>query len=80
MNGALLWEMRYNGPANGKDKVGGSHSLALGPNRMIAVTGSSVGPILPGPYYDYATVVYRDNLPPTITCPTNTLANCSGLA
>jgi hypothetical protein len=63
-DGALLWEQRYNGPANGSDFVGGyehsgTHpklSLALAPNGMIAVTGTSSG--------DYATVVYREVLLP----------------
>ncbi|HXJ55134.1 MAG TPA: leucine-rich repeat domain-containing protein, partial [Verrucomicrobiae bacterium] len=48
-DGALLWEKRYNGPGNGDDAAS---SLALGPNGMVAVTGSSSG--------DYATVVYRE--------------------
>jgi hypothetical protein len=52
-DGALLWEKRYHGPANGYDSAS---SLALGPNGMVAATGSSGG--------DYATVVYRENLLP----------------
>ena len=55
-DGALLWEKRYSGPDNGDDRAGGSRSLALGPNGMVAVTGSSSG--------DYGIVVYRENLPP----------------
>jgi uncharacterized delta-60 repeat protein len=55
-DGALLWEKRYNGPANGDDRVGSGRSLALGPNGTVAVTGSSGG--------DFATVVYQENLPP----------------
>jgi hypothetical protein len=51
-DGALLWEKRYNGPANGFDLPSG---LVLGPDGMVAVTGSSSG--------DYATVVYWENLP-----------------
>jgi len=47
-DGAVLWEKRYNG--------GVARSLALGPNGMVAVTGSSSD--------DYATVVYRENLSP----------------
>ena len=42
-DGALLWEQRYNGPANGND---GATSLALGPDGMVAVTGSSSGDYL----------------------------------
>jgi hypothetical protein len=52
---ALLWEKRYNGPANDNDDA---WSLALGPNGMVAITGSSSR--------DYATVVYRETLPPVI--------------
>ena len=52
-DGALLWEQRYNGPANGEDSAA---SLALGPNGMVAITGSSSG--------DYAAVVYRDDVYP----------------
>jgi uncharacterized delta-60 repeat protein len=59
-DGELLWEKSYNGPANGDDQVGRRHCLALGPNGMIVVTGSSVGP---DTAY-YATVVYRETLPP----------------
>ena len=63
-DGALLWEKRYNGPANGDDFVVGPHSLALGPNGMVAITGASDGAF--GPFFsvfDYATVVYREALP-----------------
>ena len=59
-DGALLWEKRYNGPAKGNDTA---YSLALGPNGMVAVTGSSDGNFGPGFTPDYATVVYRENLP-----------------
>jgi outer membrane protein assembly factor BamB len=59
--GALLWEKRYNGPANGYDFTRALHPLALGPNGMVAVTGSSY----PGP--DYATVVYREELPVSLS-------------
>ena len=52
--GALLWEHRYNGPANGFDSAS---SLALGPNGLVAVTGYSTGN---SGYFDYATVVYRE--------------------
>ena len=48
-DGALLWEKRFTGPANVGDS---SHCLALGPDGMVAVTGSANG--------GYATVVYRD--------------------
>ena len=61
--GALLWEKRYNGPANGDERVGTSRSLALGPNGMVVITGSSDGNFGPDTTFDYATVVYRENLP-----------------
>jgi len=51
-DGALLWEKRYNGPANGNEYVSGPHSLALGPNGMVTITGASDSA--------YATVVYRE--------------------
>jgi outer membrane protein assembly factor BamB len=58
-DGVLLWEKRYNGPANGYDSAVG---LALGPNGMVAVTG--VSEAAPGSFvFDYATVVYWENLP-----------------
>jgi uncharacterized delta-60 repeat protein len=75
-DGALLWEQRYNGPANGDDSMAlsffhptfvftvPSSSLALGPNGMVAVTGSSDGNLGPSISYDFATVVYWENLPP----------------
>jgi len=52
-DGALLWEKRYSGLANGYNYAS---SVALGPDGTVAVTGSSGG--------DYATVVYWENLPP----------------
>ncbi|MEO8425993.1 MAG: hypothetical protein ABI651_02665 [Verrucomicrobiota bacterium] len=58
-DGALLWEKRYNDPANGDDYAS---SLAIGPNGMVVVTGASDAN-LRNTGYDYATVVYRDALP-----------------
>ncbi len=58
-DGALLWEERYNGPANGNDVVGSRRSLALGLNGMIAITGSSEGNL----GSDFATVIYQELLP-----------------
>jgi len=60
-DGVLLWEKRYNGPVNGVDLAS---SLAIGPNGMVVVTGASDGNFLAYTTYDYATVVYRENLPP----------------
>ena len=56
-DGALLWERRYNGPANGGDSAS---SLALAPNGLIAVTGSSDGDAGTGINSDAATVLYRE--------------------
>ncbi|HUS34626.1 MAG TPA: PQQ-binding-like beta-propeller repeat protein [Verrucomicrobiae bacterium] len=56
-DGALLLEKRYNGPGNGVDNVAG---LAIGPNGMIAITGSSQGSSAAGTTYDYATIVYQE--------------------
>ncbi|MES2466373.1 MAG: PQQ-binding-like beta-propeller repeat protein [Verrucomicrobiota bacterium] len=56
-DGALLWERRYNGPANGGDSAS---SLALAPNGLLAVTGSSDGDAGTGINSDVATVVYRE--------------------
>jgi len=60
-DGALIWERRYNGPANRDDMVNTSGGLAVGPDGVIAVTGSSA---VYTRTYDYATVVYWEHLPP----------------
>ena len=60
-DGALLWERRYKGPANGGDSAS---SLALAPNGLIAVTGSSDGDAGTGINSDFATVLYREVPPP----------------
>ena len=74
-DGALLWEMRYNGPANGDDYPS---SLALGPNGMVVVAGSSAR----SSGYDYATVVYREGLPPVAIerVPTGVRLRFTGIA
>jgi len=64
-NGSLLWEARYNGPANGPDVMLTKSSLAIGPNGMMAITGSSDGNFLPATTIsEYATVVYFDPVSP----------------
>jgi len=61
-DGATLWEKRFNGPLS-LSFPSASPCLALGPNGMIAISGSFSG--------DFATVVYREvpavsiNLVPT---------------
>jgi len=63
-DGALLWEKRYDDGGKMDDYPSG---LALGPNGMVVVTGSSAGNRTNGSGYagyDYATVVYREILPP----------------
>jgi uncharacterized delta-60 repeat protein len=74
-DGVLAWGKRYNGPANGDEIVYAGQTplnnvyprnrrtLALGPNGMIVITGSSDGNFGPGTTYDFATVVYREVLP-----------------
>ena len=52
--GALLWEARYNGPANSTDRVNGARSLALTSDGGAVVCGSSFN----GTNDDYATVRY----------------------
>jgi outer membrane protein assembly factor BamB len=69
-DGAVLWEKRYDGPANGKDAISTSHCLALAPNGRIAVTGHSDSSFSPWPQddiYDFATVVYREEMPPSLS-------------
>jgi hypothetical protein len=66
-DGALLWQQRYDGPANGNDFLYGPHSLAVGSDGLIVVTGSSDafssgGSVIEAA--DYATVAYWDGLPP----------------
>jgi uncharacterized delta-60 repeat protein len=81
-NGLLLWQTRYDGPAHGEDIVSSAGGLAIGVNGMVAITGSSRhqpryspnGSPDPRAFSDYATVVYRENLPPQIECPTNLVA------
>lgn len=57
--GALLWEKRYNGPANGDDRLSPRPSLALDPNGRLAVAGLSQGESAD---LDFLTVVYRETL------------------
>lgn len=65
-DGAMLWEKRYNGPANGADRMNLTFpyagKLALTPDGGAVVTGQSFN----GSNYDYATVRYG----PTVTSPT----------
>ena len=62
-DGAVLWRINDDGPGHADDTVDSDLALAVGPNGMVALTGSSGG------YYpfanDFTTVVYRDAaLPP----------------
>jgi len=69
-DGALLWEKRYDGPGHRDDWSLfdiPSRTLALGPNGTIAITGWSDGAFDPDPInYDYATIVYREDFPPSV--------------
>src|SRR5207237_7780326 len=55
-----LWEKRYKEPGSFGHSAGGPHSLALGPNGMLAIIGSSslstTGPS------DVLTVMFREGL------------------
>jgi hypothetical protein len=53
-DGALLWQKSYKEPGRSFNYAGGLHSLALGPNGIIAIIGSSYFP------EDVLTVVYRE--------------------
>jgi outer membrane protein assembly factor BamB len=55
--GTLIWEKYYNGPLEQSEGMVGPQSLALGPNRMVAVTGSSVYGA------GFTTVLYSETLP-----------------
>jgi len=61
-NGALLWEKHYNGGSS----HGGATAVAVGPNGMVAIAGSSDGIFNSRTTSDYATVVYRE-IPPAIS-------------
>ncbi|HEX7860225.1 MAG TPA: PQQ-binding-like beta-propeller repeat protein [Verrucomicrobiae bacterium] len=63
-NGTLLWEKRYNGSANGNEFFYSADSLALGPNGMLAIAAYSEGTFNSRTTYDFATVIYWENLPP----------------
>ena len=79
-DGRLLWEQRYNGPANGDDVVSSQSCLALDLHGKIAVTGYSAANAGPIYVYDYATVLYLENLPPVIACAPNLVTNCASSA
>jgi len=63
LDGTLLWEKSYNGTGDDDDYVMQSKGLALGPNGMVAITGSSVVSVDPENTFDYVTVVYWESLP-----------------
>lgn len=60
-DGAVLWERYYDGPGRGEDVVENPRGLALGPEGMAAITGSSQGA---GGVANHTTVVYRESSPP----------------
>jgi hypothetical protein len=77
-DGAVVWERYFDGWANKFDAVISPRALAIGPNGRVAVTGVSTGPIGIIDFADFATVVYRENFAPVITCPSNIVTNCTG--
>jgi len=60
VDGALLWEKSYNESARISNLAGGSHSLALGLNGKVAITGRSI--LKTTGAEDVLTVVYREGL------------------
>jgi uncharacterized delta-60 repeat protein len=63
-NGDLLWEKRYNGPADGEDFLSTGQSLALGPAGVVVVAGISDSRPGDPVERDFATVRYTE--PPGI--------------
>ena len=59
-DGAVLWQQHDDGPGQGDDRIEDHDGLALGPNGMVAITGSSGG--FHGSFFgnDFTTVIYRD--------------------
>jgi len=53
-----LWTNRYNGPANGPDRLQSRFALAIGLDGAVYVTGASDGDYSSGETPDYATVKY----------------------
>jgi hypothetical protein len=77
-DGALLWEQRYNGSGNGNDWIEGYQKLAVGSNGTVAITGRSASDPTSETSFDFATILYRELMPPTIvTQPQNRLAECA---
>jgi hypothetical protein len=60
-DGALLWEQRYNGPANQMDGAG---RLAIGNNGMIVVAGSVNVASNSPTSGDFTTIAYREEMSP----------------
>ncbi len=75
-DGAVLWEKRLDVPPNRHAYVFG---LGVGPNGMVAVTGQYFVSFVQGvlPDFDYVTVVYRENQPPAVVCPSNAVVIAS---
>jgi hypothetical protein len=68
--GVLLWTNRYNGPANGDDRVDTKYSLAITPDGVVVVGSSDIAPSPSVAVYDYAVVKYVTvpaSSPPVIT-------------
>ncbi len=70
-DGALLWEIRYDGPANGTDAPQTKSSLVLGADGKVVVVGASERLTAEGLVSDFTTLAYITsppfNWPPQIS-------------
>ena len=56
--GVPLWTNRYDGPANGNDRIDAAHAIAVDSSGNVFVTGESTGS---GSSSDYATIAYSNS-------------------
>ena len=61
--GAVMWQKQYAGFPS-QDDYTSRRSLAISGDGVIALTGSSDSELSPARSHDFATIVYRENLPP----------------
>jgi hypothetical protein len=60
-NGPVLWEQRYNGPANGNDAMRWYKCLAVAPGGAVIVAGQSEGSVGWGEQVEIAIVKYVES-------------------